>query len=101
MSEICQQVHALFNSLPRHHFPFDEAAIPRNGVYILFERGERAHGVDRIVRVGTHTGDGQLPSRLKQHFLKENKAAAYFGKTLDERCFGEITTRFLNSGTGN
>lgn len=61
MSEICQQLHALCNALPRHRFPFDEQAIPRNGIYILFEKGEQAHGGDRIVRVGTHTGENQLP----------------------------------------
>lgn len=57
MSEICGQLHALFDRLPRHQFPFKELAIPRNGIYILFEKAERAHRADRIVRVGTHTGE--------------------------------------------
>ncbi len=82
MGEICQQLHRLFNRLPRHWFPFDELAIPRNGIYILFEKGEHAHGVDRIVRVGTHTGDNQLRSRLKQHFVKENKDRSIFRKNI-------------------
>ena len=82
MSEICYQLHHLFNSLPRHRFPFDDVEIPRNGIYVMFEEGERAHGVDRIVRVGTHTGDNQLRSRLKQHFVKENKNWSIFRKNI-------------------
>jgi len=82
VSEICQQLHDLFNSLPRHRFPFDELAIPRNGIYILFEKGEHAHGADRIVRVGTHTGENQLRSRLKQHFVNENKDRSIFRKNI-------------------
>jgi len=58
VSGICQRLHSLFNSLQRHRFPFDEQAIPRNGICVLFENGEYADGADRIVRVGTHTGTG-------------------------------------------
>jgi hypothetical protein len=48
----------------------------------LFEQGEHAHGVDRIVRIGTHTGNDQLPSRLEQHFVKENKDRSIFRKNI-------------------
>ncbi len=82
MSEICHQLHHLFNSLLRHRFPFDDVEIPRNGIYVLFEEGERAHEVDRIVRVGTHKGDNQLRSRLKQHFVNENKDRSIFRKNI-------------------
>lgn len=82
MSEICHQLHHLFNSLPRRRFPFDDVEIPRNGIYVLFEEGEHAHGVDRIVRVGTHTGDNQLRPRLKQHFVNENKDRSIFRKNI-------------------
>ncbi|MFQ5709614.1 MAG: hypothetical protein ACE5HO_19330 [bacterium] len=82
MSEICQCLHSLFNDLLRHRFPFDERATPYNGIYILFENGEHAHGADRIVRVGTHTGTNQLRSRLKQHFVNENKDRSIFRKNI-------------------
>ena len=51
MSEICHRIHVLFSKLPELEFPFDSSMIPRNGIYILFEKGEVAHGTDRIVRV--------------------------------------------------
>ncbi len=95
MSEICQQLHDLFNGLFRYRFPFDELAIPRNGIYILFEEGERAHGADRIVRVGTHTGDNQLRSRLKQHFVNENKDRSIFRKNIGRAMLNLVEDPFL------
>lgn len=59
--------------------------ILKNGVYLLFETGEHRHDADRIVRVGTHTGTNQLRSRLKQHFIQENKDRSIFRKSIG-RC---------------
>lgn len=42
--------------MKRFEFPFESKDIPKNGVYILFERNELGHGGDRIVRIGAHTG---------------------------------------------
>ena len=56
--------------------------VPLNGIYLLYERGELGHGADRIVRVGTHTGKNQLVSRLKQHFVHENKDRSIFRKNI-------------------
>ena len=80
MSELCQELHFLANKLKFHRFPFDSKSLPLNGIYLLFEDGELAHGANRIVRIGTHTGANQLPSRLKQHFLMENKDRSIFRK---------------------
>jgi hypothetical protein len=63
-------------------FPLEEKQIPKNGIYILFEDGEYAHGTQRIVRVGTHTGKDQLPSRLRQHFEREDKDRSIFRKNI-------------------
>jgi hypothetical protein len=82
MSKTCDELHRLFSSMKRFRFPFDEKEIPLNGIYILFEKGEKAHGADRIVRIGTHTGKDQLRSRLQQHFIKENKDRSIFRKNI-------------------
>src|SRR5262245_29962296 len=74
----CDSLHEWANSLPAFRFPFDNNGIPLNGIYILFEKGEFAHGAKRIVRAGTHTGENQLRSRLRQHFLIENKDRSIF-----------------------
>lgn len=78
------KLHTLFNEQERITFPFEgkKNTIPANGIYIMFEKGETYQGLDRIVRVGTHTGDNQLYSRLNQHFVKENKNRSIFRKNI-------------------
>ena len=85
MSKDCHLLHQWFNSLPKFQFPFQEKDIPSNGIYILFEKGELAHHTNRIVRVGTHTGDNNLKSRLKEHFVNEVKDRSIFRKNIG-RC---------------
>jgi len=86
MSKNCETLHRWFNRMKKLNFPFSDEDIPFNGIYILFQKGETAHGTDRIVRIGTHTGTDQLRSRLKQHFIQENKDRSVFrlniGRTL-------------------
>ena len=95
MSEICALLHHLANELERFVFPFEVAQIPRNGIYFLFEAGERAHGADRIVRVGTHTGNNQLRARLQQHFVKENKDRSIFRKNIGRAFLNKTEDPFL------
>ncbi len=85
MSDVCRALHEWTNTLALHRFPYDEKTIPSDGVYILFQLSEESHGTHRIVRVGTHTGDNQLRSRLWQHFLNENKDRSIFRKNIG-RC---------------
>lgn len=85
MSEACRRLHRSVDGLTRFGFPFDKRRIPTDGIYVLFEDGETGHGGSRIVRIGTHTGQGQLPLRLEQHFLKENKDRSIFRKNIG-RC---------------
>ena len=95
MSQLCNELHQFVNDLPRYKFPFDERRIPYNGIYILFERGEFGHGVDRVVRVGTHTGENQLRSRLSQHFIIENKDRSIFRKNIGRSILAKFGDQFL------
>ena len=96
MSHICNALHQLYNKLTIFHFPFNANLLPRNGIYILFEDGEQAHGTNRIVRVGTHTGNNQLPSRLEQHFIKENKDRSIFRKNIGRAMLSRDNDPFLD-----
>ena len=78
----CKAFHEWARTLTQYRFSFDRSGIPPNGIYLLFEKGERGHGGERIVRVGTHTGEGQLLSRLKQHFITPNKDRSIFRKNI-------------------
>jgi hypothetical protein len=82
MSEICRQVHEWVSRLESFGLPFPDERVPKNGIYVLFEEGERGHDTSRIVRIGTHTGANQLRSRLKQHFLNRNKDRSIFRKNI-------------------
>jgi hypothetical protein len=92
---VCEPLHEWANSLHALRFPFEDASIPLNGIYILFEDGELAHGGKRIVRVGTHTGTGKLRSRLRQHFLVENKDRSIFRKNIGRALLNRDHDPFL------
>ena len=64
MSDACRFLHERLAQLTRLGADHSPSDVPLNGVYVMFERGERAHGTDRIVRVGTHSGGGNLRQRL-------------------------------------
>ena len=95
MSKNCQTIHQWFNGMKKHSFPFNEQEIPENGIYILFEKGEFAHSTNRIVRIGTHTGNNQLRSRLFQHFLNENKDRSIFRKNIGRALLNKDKDPFL------
>lgn len=96
MHSICRDLHVWANSLPLHKFPVNEHILPLNGLYLLFEKGEVAHGTFRIVRVGTHTGTDQLQSRLRQHFLVENKDRSIFRKNIGRALLNRDQDPFLS-----
>ena len=96
MPRLCDELHLWANALPVFSFPFDARALPFNGIYLLFEKGETAHGTNRIVRVGTHTGNNQLRSRLKQHFLVENKDRSIFRKNIGRALLNKDKDSFLS-----
>jgi len=91
----CKEVHEIFNRMKRYSFPFNEKEIPKNGIYVLFEKGEKGHDSDRIVRAGTHTGKNQLPSRLSQHFINENKDRSIFRKNIGRAILSKERDSFL------
>ena len=95
MSDMCARLHHQFQQQPVFSFPFDDSAIPLNGIYVLFEAGETAHGTNRIVRVGTHTGNNQLRSRLKQHFVNEKKDRSIFRKNIGRALLNRDKDPFL------
>lgn len=94
MSEACQHLHSVLSRLPRLRGG-DLKRIPENGIYVLFERGETAHGGDRIVRVGTHRGQDQLPGRICEHLYKTNKDRSIFRKHIGRCLLAKDNDPFL------
>ena len=95
VSKICHTIHQWFNGRKKHSFPFNEQEIPKDGIYILFEKEELAHSTDRIVRIGTHTGNNKLRSRLKEHFVNENKDRSIFRKNIGRALLNKNNDPFI------
>ena len=79
MSGACQYLHDALSRMSRLKFK-DLEKIPANGVYVLFENGETAHGGERIVRIGTHRGQNNLAKRIREHLYTPNKDRSIFRK---------------------
>ena len=95
MGMACSELHKMLTSLPRFGPNFEDDDLPANGLYVLFQKGETAHGADRIVRVGTHRGDDQLVSRLHQHFHSLNKDRSIFRKHIGRALLAHSNDPFL------
>lgn len=82
LANICVQLHELFCHM--HRYTWNQISdIPfNNGIYIVFEKGETYHSMDRIVRVGTHTAPNRLKPRLSDHFVRENHDGSIFRKNI-------------------
>ncbi len=95
MSKLCKQAHTLFSSRQAFPFPFNPSKLPKNGIYVLFEDGETAHGTKRIVRIGTHTGDDHLRLRLRKHFMQDSKDRSSFRKLIGSAILQRESDLFL------
>jgi len=82
MDSMCHRLHKLFCAMPRYTWNQISQIPFTNGIYIIFEKGERYKGMERIVRVGTHTSSDRLKIRLSDHFVKENHDGSIFRKNV-------------------
>lgn len=96
MSEICNNLHEVLKEGRRFDFSMGYTDIPLNGIYIMFEKGEYGHNGDRIVRIGTHTGDKQLRSRIFQHYENENKNRSIFRKNIGRCILNQKSDPYLS-----
>lgn len=66
----------------------------RNGVYVMFEKGETFNGKDRIVRIGINREGDRLLDRLENHYLGTGKSI--FRKHLAS-CFLNPNSPYYNA----
>ncbi|MCL2003334.1 MAG: hypothetical protein FWG72_04925 [Oscillospiraceae bacterium] len=98
-SSICYRLHKLFNTMPRFKWDTISKIDFDSGIYVVFEVGESYCGMDRIVRVGTHRSDGRLRSRLKDHFIRENKDGSIFRKNIGKAILNKNHHPYLDVWT--
>lgn len=91
----CYELHKLMNTLPRIKYPINFTNLPNNGIYIMFEEGEKYDEFDRIVRVGTHRSPNRLRGRLRDHYIIENKDGSIFRKNIGRAILNKNNDSFL------
>jgi len=94
---IYAEIHKLFNSLQRYKFPFDVNVLPQNGIYIMFETAEKFGNLDRIVRIGTHTGQNNFRNRLTEHYINENKNRSVFRKNIGRALLNKDSDPYIKT----
>jgi hypothetical protein len=79
-SELCKWLHEQLQQLPMISFPFNLEDLPENGIYFFYEKGETwRHGGDepRVVRIGTHRGQGNLRTRISETYLLDERKLGF------------------------
>ncbi len=92
-------LYRLFSRLPVYNWQIIDDIPFYNGIYIVFEKGESYKGHARIVRVGTHTSQGRLKQRLKDHFIRENHNASIFRKNVGKAMLNREHDPYLSIWT--
>jgi hypothetical protein len=95
---VCEALHERANSLQAFRFPFDEGRIPINGIYILFEKGETAHGTNRLYGSGPIPETSSFGLASASISLSRTRTAASSAKTSGVHSCIVITTRFCRCG---
>ena len=95
MDKACLILHNKFSVLPRFSGTYQKDQVPQNGLYIVFEKGETAHKTDRIVSIGTHTGENNLPQRINEHLFTPKKDRSIFRKHIGRCILAKQNDTFL------
>ena len=91
----CKDLHDFINKLPRYCLPVDINKLPENGIYFIFEKGEKSHNNDRIVYVGSHNVDSRLRARLKEHFKLLSKDGSILRKNIGRAILNKSSDSYL------
>ncbi len=85
-----------YNDATRFRFPIDSNRIGvNNGIYILFEGGERIGEFDRVTRIGINREQGNFAKRLKDHFEREVQRSSVFRKHLGRCLLNKASDDYL------
>lgn len=84
-NNLSDQIHTIFNQAAKIQC-YDASNFNTlgftNGIYVYFQKDELlANGQPRIVRIGTHTGDGNLIARIRNHY-RGKKESSIFRKNI-------------------
>lgn len=95
--DLCLALHMFFNALPRMDWTMIKNVQYKNGIYIMFEKGQSYLGMDRIVRVGTHRGQDRLKIRLEDHFVKSDSDRSIFRKNIGRALLSKANDTYIKA----
>ena len=107
MSDICKWLHEQLEQLPLMTHPFIMGCVPQNGIYFFCEQGEAwGHGGNepRIIRIGSHTGQDNLRTRISETYLLDERKLSFAGdkpKPADRSIFRKNLGRALLNRAGD
>jgi hypothetical protein len=107
VSDLCKWLHEQLGELPLITYPFSLNCLPENGIYFFFQEGEawgHIGGDPRIVRAGTHRGQGNLRSRISETFLLDERRLGFSDKNAkpaDRSIFRKNLGRALLNRSGD
>ena len=88
-------IHQYINSL-RTYQTTEINTIPfNNGIYFIMSKGIKFNANDRIMRIGTHTSDGNLIKRLKQHYQSKQQRSSIFRKNIGRCLLNKNSNSYL------
>lgn len=90
-----REIHRAVWTLPRYNYLMIDEIPFKEGVYFIIDENEAYAGYPRIVRVGTHKGDGRLKKRLRQHFMTEDKNGSILRKYVGSALLGQTKDDYL------
>lgn len=94
----CKLLHQCVRAGRRFRADFDRHELSQSGIYFILERGERGHGGERIVRIGTHTGNSStLGDRLAEHYQAANKDRSIFRRNIGRALLHRSRDPYLNT----
>ena len=100
MDDRVTEVYRLLAGLPRCGFETPKDALPSDGIYFFFERGEEVaiedQSVDRVVRVGTHREDARFPARISQHYGNRHSLGGHKNGSVFRKHLGGALLRRQN-----
>jgi len=87
-------IHKLFNDTKRYDFPFGNK-IPKNGLFALFEKGEKFQDNDRIVYVGSNIKENRMPKMLNFIFKDGNRDNTSFRKNIGRSILAKDDSKYM------
>lgn len=102
---ITYRLHKLFNSMPRYNAESLEYVSVSNGIYILFQQGEKYGLIDRIVGVGIDYQGETLKTQLQKELIAGDKNFSplrfQLGESMLNHCKSLYLAKWENKGYNN